>query len=213
MHSNDAMPEQPATPELWYASMLPAVFMSLSLHDAAETHVAEASAGIGALAAANHRFADGEDAVATAILQRVWQDGSEEPRVRLWAANALRSRDITVSGPGSDIVLGVVFQVPVDGGIDTVAAYEDGAFRYYNAVRGGLLIEPGAEPTVNAGAKELVCLASGLRPQTPTPDRPTISVLTPAKSIVGGDDDAAGQAISRKALRTVTYAMSLGAPQ
>jgi hypothetical protein len=212
MHSNVAMPEQAST-RLWYASMLPAVFMSLSLHDAAETNVPEASTGIGALVAANRYFAHGEDEDATAILQRVWQDGSEEPRVRLWAANALRSRNITVSGAGSDIVLGVVFQVPVDSGIDTVAAYEDGAFRYYNAVRGGILIEPGAEPTVNAGAKELVRLASGLRPQTPTPDRPTISVLTPAQSIVGSNDDAAGQAISQKALDTVTYAMSLSDPQ
>jgi hypothetical protein len=189
--------------------MLPAVFMTLSLHDAVSTDVPESSNGIGALVAANRFFLAGDNAAGIQALERTWQDRSAEPRVRLWAANLLQSRGIAVFGPGSDAVLGVVFQVPVDGGIDTVAAYEDGTFRYYNAIRGAVMVEPGAEATVNADAKELVRLASGLLPQAPALDRPTISALTPAKAIVGSDDSAAGQAISQQALVTVTYAMGL----
>ncbi len=195
--------------EEWYASMLPAVFMTLSLHDAVSTNVTEASSGIGPLVAAHRFFLAGDDAAGMQALERTWQDRSEEPRVRLWAANVLRSRGVAISGPGSDTVLGVVLQVPVDGGIDTVAAYQDGTFRYYNAIRGAVMVEPGAEATVNADAKELVRLASGLLPQAPALDRPTISALTPAKAIVRSDDNAAGQAISQKALVTVTYAMGL----
>jgi hypothetical protein len=189
--------------------MLPAVFMTLSLHDAVSTNVPESSHGIGALVAANRSFLTGDDAAGIQALERAWQDRSDEPRVRLWAANVLRSRGVAVFGPGSDTVLGVVFQMPVDGGIDTVAAYQDGTFRYYNAIRGAVMVEPGAEATVNADAKELVRLASGLAPQAPALDRPTISALTPAKAIVGSDDNAAGRAISQQALVTVTYAMGL----
>jgi hypothetical protein len=71
------------------------------------------------------------------------------------------------------------------------------------------MVEPGAEATVNADAKELVRLASALLPQTPAPDRATISVLTPVQTVVASDDSATGQAISQKALATVTFAMRL----
>jgi hypothetical protein len=193
----------------WYASMLPAVFMTLSLHDAVGTNAPESSSGIGALVAANRSFLAGDDAAGIQRLQSTWHDRSEEPRVRLWAANVLRSRGTAVSGAGSDAVLGVVLQVPVDVGSDLVAAYDDGTFRYYNAVRGAVMVEPEAEPTVNANAKELVRLATGLLPQAPAPSRPTISALTPAQTIVSSDDSAAGRAISQRALVTVTYAMGL----
>ncbi len=193
----------------WYANMLPAVFMTLSLHDAVQTNVPKSAQGLGALVTANELFASGDDAGGIRTLEETWQDQTQEARLRLWAASALRSRGAVVSGPGADSVLGVVFQVPVDGGNDTVAAYGDGTFRYYNAIRGAVMIEPGAEATVNADAKELVRFASALSEQTPAPGRPTISVLTPARTIVGSDDDPAGQSISRKALATVTYAMSL----
>jgi hypothetical protein len=96
--------------EQWYASMLPAVFMTLSLHDAVGTNVPESSNGIGALVAANRFFMAGDDAAGMQALERSWQDRSEEPRVRVWAANVLRSRGVPVSGAGSDSVLGVVFQ-------------------------------------------------------------------------------------------------------
>jgi hypothetical protein len=195
--------------ESWYASMLPSIFMTLSLHDAVSTNVGESSSGIGALVAANRYFLSDDEAAGIRALERTWQDRSEEPRVRLWAANVARSRGAAVSGPGSDDILGVVFQVPVDGGSDTVAAYADGTFRYYNAIRGAVMVEPGAEPTVNESAKELVRLASGLLPQTPPGDRATISALTPANTIVGSDDSAAGRSISQEAIVTVTYAMRL----
>jgi hypothetical protein len=209
---NDSIGEAGAR-QSWYATMLPSVFMTLSLHDAVQTNVPESASGIGSLVTANRLFAAGDNAGGIRALEQTWQDPTQEPRLRLWAANALRSRNVAVSGSGANIVLGVVFQVPVDGGSDTVAAYDDGAFRYYNAIRGAVMVEPGAEATVNADAKELVRLASALLPQTPAPDRATISVLTPAQTIVASDDSATGQAISKKALVTVTYAMGLSARQ
>jgi hypothetical protein len=180
---------------------------------AVSTKVPESSNGIGALVTANRYFLSGDHAAGMQALERTWQDRCEEPRVRLWAANVLRSRGVSVTGPGSDAVLGIVFQVPVDGGIDTVAAYDDGTFRYYNAIHGAVMVEPGAEATVNADVKEIVRLGSGLLAQTPAPGSPTISLLTPAATIVACDDSAAGQAISQKALVTLTYVMSLSGRQ
>jgi hypothetical protein len=62
-------------------------------------------------------------------LARIASDEQQESRVRILAFNALRSRRVTVP---RGRVLGVVVEVPVGGGLDTLAAFSDGRMRYIN---------------------------------------------------------------------------------
>jgi hypothetical protein len=62
-------------------------------------------------------------------VERIARDESEETRLRILAFNYLRSRNATV--PARQ-VLGVVVEVPLDGGLDTLAVFVDGRMRYIN---------------------------------------------------------------------------------
>ncbi len=62
-------------------------------------------------------------------VERIANDENQESRVRILAFNHLRSRDLAV--PPRQI-LGVVVEVPLDGGLDTLAAFVDGRLRYIN---------------------------------------------------------------------------------
>lgn len=68
-------------------------------------------------------------------LRAVLDDEQAETRHRLQALHALRELGIdtaTVAGGEPDQLLGVVINVPVGGGLDTLAAYQDGSARYIN---------------------------------------------------------------------------------
>jgi hypothetical protein len=203
------MMSPPGHGEPWYADLLPSLFMTLSLEDAVKSSVPASSEGIGALVAASHCFDRGDAAEGERILERTWQNRGEEPRVCLWAAHVLRSRGVAISGPTANEVLGVVLQVPLNGGTDTVAAYADGTFRYYNAVSGAIVVEPNSELRLNSDSKELTAMASSLQPVAAAADRMRITVLTPARLFVSTDDGVVGAAISQKALSMAMYAMSL----
>jgi len=62
-------------------------------------------------------------------IARIANDEKEESRLRVLAFNILRSRNNSV--PARHI-LGVVVEVPLDGGLDTLAAFVDGRVRYIN---------------------------------------------------------------------------------
>jgi hypothetical protein len=62
-------------------------------------------------------------------IERIANDQKEESRLRILAFNYLRSKNIPV--PARQI-LGVVVEVPLDGGLDTLAAFVDGRVRYIN---------------------------------------------------------------------------------
>jgi len=89
------------------------------------------------------------------VVQAIAQDPSEESRVRLLAAQWLRANGHTPAAPE---VLGVVIEVPLDGSMDTLAAYADGRVRYINQT-GRTAVFEGAPPEVAEQAKDLVASA------------------------------------------------------
>jgi|SRR6185369_11234314 hypothetical protein len=95
------------------------------------------------------------DAPDVRVVQAIAQDPNEESRVRLLAAHWLRANGHTAPSPE---VLGVVIEVPLDGSMDTLAAYADGRVRYINQT-GRIAVFEGAPPDVAEQAKALVAIA------------------------------------------------------
>jgi len=89
------------------------------------------------------------------VVQAIAQDPNEESRVRLLAAKWLRTNGHTPAAPE---ILGVVIEVPLDGSMDTLAAYADGRVRYINQT-GRTAVFEGAPPDVAEQAKALVAIA------------------------------------------------------
>ena len=89
-------------------------------------------------------LAFGADPRAVEVLTAITQDDGAETRDRLVALAALRSRGV-VTGPPAQ-VMGVVLDIPMPGGLDTLAAYRDGSVRYFNHAGGMTFGEPGALP-------------------------------------------------------------------
>ena len=84
-----------------------------------------------------------------AEVRRIAEDQNEESRVRALAYNWLRAHHESVP-PGK--VLGVIVELPVDEGLDVIAAYADGRVRYINH-SGGMSLFEGVPPQIVAGAK------------------------------------------------------------
>ena len=64
-----------------------------------------------------------------ADVRKIAKNENEESRVRALAYRWLRARKESVP-PGK--LLGVIFEVPIDNGLDTLAVYADGRVRYIN---------------------------------------------------------------------------------
>lgn len=69
------------------------------------------------------------DRPAKGELEQLMRDASVETRLRILAANRLREAGAQVS---EKTLLGVVIEVGLEGGLDVLAAYEDGRARYIN---------------------------------------------------------------------------------
>lgn len=91
-------------------------------------------------------------------LEKIAANQEEESRVRALAYNRLRAGGHTVP---SKQLLGVVVEVPLAQGLDTLAAYPDGRVRYLNQ-SGKVAIFEGGAPEVEALAKELVAASQSL---------------------------------------------------
>lgn len=89
------------------------------------------------------------------VVQAIAQDESEESRVRLLAAHWLRANGHAVP---TAAVLGVVVEVPLEGSLDSLAAYADGRVRYINHT-GRIAVFEGAAEDVAQQAKLLVAAA------------------------------------------------------
>ena len=88
----------------------------------------------------------------TVAIQAIAEDPNQESRVRLLAFRWLASHERTVD---SKEILGVVIEVGLEQGNDTLAAYADGSVRYINQ-SGKLAVFEGGPPEVVAAARELV---------------------------------------------------------
>jgi hypothetical protein len=91
----------------------------------------------------------------TEVLQRIAGDVTEESRYRVLAYNRLRASDVEVP---AKVLLGTIVEVPMEHGLDTLAAFADGRVRYINQA-GGIAVFEGSPPHVKAQAEELVRLS------------------------------------------------------
>ena len=69
------------------------------------------------------------DTPAAAALRAITADAGQESRVRVLAFNRLRESGQAVA---EKRLLGVIIEVPLDGGLDVLAVFEDGRIRYIN---------------------------------------------------------------------------------
>jgi hypothetical protein len=88
-------------------------------------------------------------------IRKIAENNDEESRIRVLAYNWLRERKHAV--PARQL-LGVIVEVPLEGGLDVIAAYPDGRVRYINQT-GKLAVFEGGPPEVEAKAKALVASA------------------------------------------------------
>jgi hypothetical protein len=94
-------------------------------------------------------FAEPPDAVAVAELAN---DPEQESRVRALAYNWLREHQHPVP---AHVVLGVIVEMPLSGGLDVLAAFADGRVRYLNQ-SGKMAIVEGGALEIEQQARELV---------------------------------------------------------
>ena len=125
------------------------LFADLPPLTAIETFAAVADLRDLALAAARE-----DEQGAREILDRI-VDGTTESRVRLQAWALARRAGIEPSPDDVGRVRGVVVDVGLDAGTDTLACYEDGTARYLNQGGGGIVWET-AEEAIGASIGRLI---------------------------------------------------------
>lgn len=101
------------------------------------------------------------------VVQTIGEDAGEESRVRLLAWHWLRSSGQPFA---SREVLGIVVEVPLEEGLDALAAYADGSVRYINHT-GRVAVFEGAPAEVAEQGKRLVHAAIPLAVRGPVKQR------------------------------------------
>ena len=86
-------------------------------------------------------------------IRNVAENTKEESRVRVLAYNWLRENNKPLS---KGILLGVIVEVPLESGLDTLAAYSDGRVRYINQTGKLTVVELGGSVDIEKLAMELV---------------------------------------------------------
>jgi hypothetical protein len=140
---------------------------------------------------------DGNIQEARRQLHWILETAGLESRIYLWAWTALRELG---EAPPSEIereVLGVVIDVGLDLGLDTLAAYQDHSARYINQ-SGKIIIWDAPTPEMNSyidalleAAREIVRhtgLHNGPKPSAPGKDNALITILTPGGIHFGGGE-------------------------
>jgi len=130
----------------------------------------------------------GDRSEATRILQSVVQRGGLESRHYVQAWNALRELGLSPAADEAKHVYGVVVDMPVKTGFDTLAAYEDRSARYLN-FSGAAIIWDAPDSRMDdcvrkllAAGRDLATLIGPWEDQRPplTPRHSRISLLTPS---------------------------------
>ncbi|MBI4346207.1 MAG: hypothetical protein HY553_05090 [Elusimicrobia bacterium] len=99
--------------------------------------------------------ADGRARQAAALLRQIGEEREVETRVRLWCWRALRELKVAPEAGRAGEVLGVVLELPLAFGVDTLAAYVDGTARYVN--QGGAVLRfRGEDPKITALLRRLL---------------------------------------------------------
>lgn len=154
------------------------------------------------------------------------QDGAAESRVRALAFHWLRAQGREVE---RGRVLGVVVEVPLDGGLDVLAAYDDGSVRYINQSGKIVFIEPGARADANSQAKRLIELARPVvarigpwnKARRPPPAKPNVRLtFIVSDGLYFGEGpfeamqrDSLSGPLLREAQQLLVLAVKMGTPQ
>lgn len=134
------------------------------------------------------RLDEGDRTGAVDLLQSIVQRSGLESRHYLQAWSSLRALGVSPPPGEAKHVYGVVVDVPVESGLDTLAGYEDGTARYVNFSGGVIIWEvPDAQmkgriDKLLAAGNTLAALIGpweGARPSLP-PGQARISLLTPS---------------------------------
>lgn len=138
-------------------------------------------------AAAKRALATGDKQAAVSALKEVINSPSLESRHYLQAWNFLRPLGISPPTSDSTRVLGVVVEVPVEHGLDIVAAYPDHSARYFN-FSGAAVIWEHPDSSLDAAVDRLIAAGQrivdqigpwdGPRPGPPSQDHIRLSFLT-----------------------------------
>jgi hypothetical protein len=121
-------------------------------------------------------FAAQPDAAKVETLAR---DDHAESRVRALAYYRLRTHGHAAA---KGVLLGVVVEVPLDGGLDVMAAYADGSVRYIDHTGRIAVVEPGSLAAATPQVVRLMELAKPIvaaigpwdKPRLPPPVRPNL---------------------------------------
>ena len=97
-------------------------------------------------------FADPPD---TTALREIADDEAHEGRLRMLAFNRLRDAGVDVP---PKILLGVIVEMPLQEGLEVLAAFSDGGIRYLNS-SGKVAVVEGANTTLAAPVAELLAAA------------------------------------------------------
>lgn len=135
----------------------------------------------------------GDAVAASAALARI-RDGDRESRLRLQAWSLARAAGVTPSDDEASEVLGVVVDMGLEEGLDTLAAFADGSARYLNH-SGSAIVWEVPDIAVGERTRALLAAAEAVIPVTGPLDAPRpgppgeggamISVLTPGGLHVG----------------------------
>lgn len=112
---------------------------------------------------------------AKAELLSIARDEEAESRARLWAWKALREEHALPEPGEATRVLGVIAEVPVDGGLDVLAAYTDGSVRFLGHADQLIAIEGDGAPGKRAASvlrEASVLLAAPPTQRNPKAPRP-----------------------------------------
>jgi hypothetical protein len=127
------------------------------------------------------RLRDEDPEAATAELEEVLALPGLETRVQLWTWTALRGLGALPDDDSADVVQGVVIEMPVDGGLDTLAVFRDGTMRYFNHA-GKAAFWDGRPGAAGSATADLVRRPIALAEQVKVADRgPIIEERTPSR--------------------------------
>jgi hypothetical protein len=138
-------------------------------------------------AKAKHHLNAGEKEAAIAALKQVVSTSSLEPRHYLQAWHFLRPLGVLPDNTEACRVLGVVVEVPVEHGLDIVAAYPDHSARYFNFSGAGVIwehpdssLDPAIDRLISTGQTVVDQIGpwGGPRPGPPPKNHVRLSFLT-----------------------------------
>lgn len=146
---------------------------------------------------ARDALAAGQPHLAIRAWQRVAAQRGLESRHYAQAWHFLRAHGVRPSPQQSKQLFGVVLEVPMDQGLDLLAAYPERTARYYNFSGGGVvwerpddLLDDAIDALLSAGQQVLNAIGpwEGTRPPPPQMPRVRLNLLSPAGLHFGEGD-------------------------